>query len=98
MKKTALLTALAAAFTITVANAAAETEMEKCKVVDKDGKNIIKAGKNDCKTSGHSCAGNGKAMDSEAWVMVPKGQCDKVNKGDWSGLDQATKDKLDMAK
>ncbi|MGI4775950.1 MAG: hypothetical protein ACRYE9_03355 [Janthinobacterium lividum] len=30
----------------------------------------------------------------ESWVMVPKGECDKVNKGDYSNVSDEVKEKL----
>jgi uncharacterized membrane protein len=40
---------------------------------------IAKAGKNDCGTSKSSCAATVKTdRDAEAWVLVPKGTCDKI--------------------
>lgn len=94
MKKT-LMTAVAAAITLTVGVASAQ-EMEKCQVV-KDGKGLIKANKADCKSATHNCAGQNAAADAEAWIMVPKGQCEKINKGDMSGVSQEIKDKIEAA-
>ena len=71
-------------------------EMEKCKVVDKDGKGAIKEHKADCKTSHHSCAGNNMAGDADAWISVPKGKCMQINAGDFSGIDAKITDKIDM--
>jgi uncharacterized membrane protein len=49
--------------------------MEKCS-------GIVKAGKNDCGTSKSSCAGTSKVdRDPEAWVLVPKGTCEKLAGG-----------------
>jgi len=54
---------------------AAKGETEKCA-------GIAKAGKNDCGTSKNSCAGTVKVdRDSEAWVYVPKGACEKIAGG-----------------
>jgi uncharacterized membrane protein len=40
---------------------------------------VIKAGKNDCATSKNACHGHVKTdRDSEGWVYVPKGTCDKI--------------------
>jgi uncharacterized membrane protein len=99
MKKSSIFSSVAAAILLTVGIAQAGNEdmanMEKCKVV-KDGKGMIKAGKGACKTATNSCAGNNVAYDPEAWIMVPKGECDKLNKGDMSGVSDEVKDKLDM--
>ncbi len=54
---------------------AAKGDMEKCA-------GIAKAGKNDCGTAKSSCAGTAKVdNDSEAWVLVPKGTCEKIAGG-----------------
>ena len=99
MKKSSIFSGVAAAFLLTVGVAQASSDnmanMEKCKVV-KDGKGMIKAGKGACKTANGSCAGNNAAGDPDAWIMVPKGECDKLNKGDMSGVSDEIKDKLDM--
>ena len=94
-----LATAFAvAALSFTSAQASdAPTGMEKCKVV-KDGKGLIKEHKADCKGASHSCAGQNKAGDAESWIMVPKGQCDKINAGDVSGVEQDITDKIEITK
>jgi len=54
---------------------AAGGDTEKCA-------GIAKAGKNDCGTSKSSCAATIKMdRDTEAWVLVPKGTCDKIAGG-----------------
>jgi uncharacterized membrane protein len=46
--------------------------MEKCY-------GIAKAGKNDCGTAKYSCAGSSTTDgDKTAWMMVPKGTCNKI--------------------
>jgi len=56
-------------------SALAAGDTEKCA-------GIAKAGKNDCGTSTNSCAATVKVdRDSEAWVLVPKGTCDKIAGG-----------------
>jgi uncharacterized membrane protein len=98
MKKSILLAAVAAALTMTAgAVTAADVAMEDCKVV-KDGKNIVKEGKGDCKTAKNSCAGKNKVGDADAWIKVPKGQCEKMNKGDFSGVSADVKAKVEGAK
>lgn len=43
---------------------------------------ISKAGKNDCQTANTSCAGTSKRdKQSDAWIYVPKGTCDRVVEG-----------------
>lgn len=98
MKKAYFLTALTTAIALTASGAFAEDkEMEKCKVV-KDGKGMIKESKADCAGGKASCAGQNKAGDPEAWIYVPKGECTKINAGDFSGVDKGTKDKIEGAK
>ena len=51
---------------------AADKNMEKCY-------GVVKAGQNDCKTANGSCAGSSKVDNSpEAFLVVPKGTCDKI--------------------
>jgi len=76
MKKT-ILAAAALSTMIGLASTGALAEekagMEKCY-------GTVKAGKNDCASTGHnSCAGTSKTDgDKGAWIMVPKGLCDKL--------------------
>jgi|GEM_PF-6989288 len=70
---------------------------EQCKVVDKDGKGLIKAQMADCKAATHSCAGQNTAGDPQSWINVPAGQCAKINQGDFSGVPQTVKDKVEAA-
>ncbi len=86
----ALAAGIAKAEDTAMANAA---EMERCKVV-KEGKGIIKEAMADG-VADIAVAGQNKAGDINAWIMVPKGQCDKVNAGDFSGIDAVTKSKLE---
>jgi uncharacterized membrane protein len=40
---------------------------------------VVKAGKNDCATSKNQCHGHVTVDgDSEAWVYLPKGTCEKI--------------------
>lgn len=46
--------------------------MEKCF-------GVAKAGKNDCAAGKESCAGSSKVDgDKSAWLMLPKGTCDRI--------------------
>ncbi len=65
--------ALAAVSSLVVSNdATAVVNMEKCY-------GIAKAAKNDCQTSTHSCAGTTtKDAQSDAFILVPKGICEKI--------------------
>ena len=59
----------------TGATQAAAADQEKCA-------GIVKAGKNDCGTSVSSCAGTSKKdNDAEAWILVPKGTCERIAGG-----------------
>ncbi len=91
MKKIGIFTAITAALALNAT--AGTTDMEKCKIV-KDGKGLIKAHQADCAATGRSCAGQNKAGDPDAWIMVPKGQCQKINAGDFSELPQKIKNKI----
>ena len=95
-KSKLLATAFAvSALSFTSAQAADAPEgMEKCKAVDSEGKSIILEHQSDCASKSGSCAGHNKAGDPEAWIMVPKGECDKINKGDMSGISDEIKAKL----
>lgn len=61
------------------ATPAVAAEKEKCY-------GVAKAGKNDCATKSSSCAGTSK-MDhqKDAFVVVPKGLCDKLAGGSTEG-------------
>jgi uncharacterized membrane protein len=82
MKKTpAAITAIGSLLTLgaavfaTPVFAADKTDMEKCY-------GVAKAGKNDCQTAASSCAGTSKKdAQSDAWISVPKGTCDKITGG-----------------
>ena len=71
----AIASALAAAVTAAVVlpvAAQAQGNMEKCY-------GISKAGKNDCQTASSSCAGTSKKdAQTDAWLSVPKGACEKI--------------------
>ncbi|WP_162045329.1 BufA1 family periplasmic bufferin-type metallophore [Vibrio taketomensis] len=68
---TAAITGLLAMGTLTAAPAVA-AEKEKCY-------GVSKAGKNDCATKTSSCAGTAKEDgQKDAFVVVPKGLCDKL--------------------
>lgn len=98
MKNSKILAGVATALLLAVGSVNAADDMngmEKCQVV-KDGKGMIKAGKAACKTAAHSCAGENTAGEADAWIMVPKGQCAKINAGDWTDVSEETKTKLDM--
>jgi len=80
MKKTQLVAAaIAALLTTTVSVSACAKKapaMEKCY-------GIVKGGKNDCGTKlGNACAALVKKDKApEAWIFLPKGDCDKIAGG-----------------
>jgi uncharacterized membrane protein len=70
----AIAAALAAALVLPIA-VQAQGNTEKCF-------GIAKAGKNDCQTATSSCAGTSKKdAQSDAWLSVPKGVCEKIAGG-----------------
>jgi uncharacterized membrane protein len=70
----AIATALAAALVLPVA-VQAQDNTEKCL-------GVAKAGKNDCQTATSSCAGTSKKdAQTDVWISVPKGVCDKIAGG-----------------
>ncbi|PKF51372.1 DUF2282 domain-containing protein [Enterovibrio nigricans] len=84
MKKTnfavaaAVTSLLAVGATTLTATPAQAAEKEKCY-------GVVKAGKNDCATSTSSCAGTStKDGQKDAFVVVPKGLCDRLAGGSTS--------------
>ena len=73
MKKTTLLAVTAILATLSTASFAEEAPAkEKCY-------GVAKGGKNDCAWSGGSCAGSAKNdKEASAWILLPKGLCDKL--------------------
>ena len=60
------------------AAAASKGDVEKCY-------GVVKAGKNDCQTATSACAGTAaKDGQSDAWIYLPKGTCDKIVGGSTS--------------
>lgn len=94
MKKATIFTAIATAVTLSSAHAA---PMEKCVILDKNGRGLIKAHKADCASATSSCAGQNKAGDPNAWILVPKGKCKQINEGNYEGLSKKVKDKIEGA-
>lgn len=67
---TGVLTLAGAALTSTAF--AADDSKEQCA-------GIVKAGSNDCATSTNACHGHVTSdANSEAWIYVPKGTCDRI--------------------
>ena len=79
-------------------NSLIKLDLEKCKIIDKNGNNLIKEKKSDCATSKHGCSGRNQHNDPEAWIYVPSGKCEQINNGIIDGLDQNTLDKIDLQK
>lgn len=100
-KSKLLATAFAiAALTFTSAQAKmaadAPTGMEKCKVMNAEGKNMIM--ENMADGVGDSVmAHQNKANEMEAWIYVPKDECAKLNKHDFSTASEEIKAKIDMS-
>jgi len=58
--------------TATTTAFAKKEDMEKCA-------GIVKAGKNDCATKTNACHGHvTNDANSEAWIYVPHGTCDRI--------------------
>jgi len=67
---------------LAVGLAASATEVLAAKGDNEKCAGIVKAGKNDCGTSKNACAGQVKTdNDSEAWIYVPKGLCERIAGG-----------------
>lgn len=98
MKKHAIFAAVTTAITLSMGTASAGVKMEKCYVVDKNGKGLIKEHKADCKSKNNSCAGHNAAGDASAWILVPEGKCAKINAGDFSDVDKEIQEKIEMSK
>ena len=69
--RAAIAAALAAALAVPAAPQA-QCMTEKCY-------GVAKASKNDCQTGASACAGTSKKdAQTDAWIAVPKGACDKI--------------------
>jgi len=84
MYKSVTMSALASVLALGLATSgnalAAKKGFEKCY-------GVAKAGMNDCGTAKHACGGQSKKDgDPKEWVYVPKGTCEKLKKGDFSGM------------
>lgn len=56
----------------TQAAIAADADREQCA-------GVVRAGQNDCATSTNACHSHVETdADSEAWIYVPRGTCDKI--------------------
>jgi uncharacterized membrane protein len=74
--------AVAAAFSLAISTAAQSAPAPMPKYDHEKCYGISKAGKNDCQTKMSSCAGTAKQnAQSDAWVYVPKGTCEKIVNG-----------------
>ncbi|PSW13086.1 DUF2282 domain-containing protein [Photobacterium sanctipauli] len=86
MKKTTNI-ALATAVTglLALAGTAATTSTAVAAEAKEKCYGVAKAGKNDCATKTSSCAGTSKVDgQKDAFIMVPKGMCDRLNGGSTS--------------
>ncbi|MBS0289262.1 MAG: DUF2282 domain-containing protein [Proteobacteria bacterium] len=93
--KNRILFSFSAAIALSMASAQADQGVEKCSIV-KDGKGLIKESKGDCKTMAHSCAGQNPAGEIDAFIIVPAGECVKINKGDFSGVKPKVMEKIEV--
>lgn len=98
MNKSTIITAITAAISLTSVNSLATNDdnMEKC-IINKNGKSLIKEHKADCNSGKSSCAGQNIKGDPTAWIFIPKGECAKINAGDFSGVSQDIKNKIEGA-
>ena len=88
--KSTLITLLAAGAIGTAATAMAGGKMGHGDKVKCYGVNAVN--KNDCQSPGHSCAGqDSKARDPNAFVVVPKGLCEKLAGGSTTPADAGSK-------
>lgn len=104
MSRSDFLTSIIAALALTACSANAADDMngmEKCTVTDDKGHGLIKAHMAECKTESTSCAGQNAAGDPNAWILVPAGECTKIQTaaktGDFSGVSDTIKDKIDIS-
>ncbi len=99
MRKTIIMSAIAVAIasSSSISGASVPDNMEECKVVDKNGKGLIKPHKGACDGGKSSCAGTNLAGDPTAFIIVPKGQCIKINEGDFSDVSADVKDMIEGA-
>lgn len=71
-KKVIIASAVASVLAMSIAQPVQAADQEKCY-------GIVKKGMNDCAAGGHSCAGSAvKNNQGDAFVMMPKGLCDKL--------------------
>lgn len=73
-----------------------DVEMEKC-FIKKGDVGFIKEYKADCESAdSKDCTATNKAGDPTAWILVPKGQCDKINMNNFEGVSEKIKAKIDL--
>lgn len=81
MKKSQLLvsSALAAVFSMPLLLNAQSGPAAKPRFEAEKCYGVAKAGKNDCQTASSSCAGTSRRDgQTDAWLFVPAGLCDKI--------------------
>lgn len=91
MKKFGLLVALFAIFAYFAPPAESKAGMEKCFVTGRDGTSAIKPGSADTDPDVVD-------EDPTPWIWVPMGECNKVNRGDFSGAAASAESKIDVEK
>ena len=102
MKKSNIFMAFVAAVSMSAVVLQADDGTEECKVIDpKTGKGLIKSFKNSCKTTCKTpedrtdCATQAQEGNPNAFIIVPAGQCAKINAGDFSGVSPDIKSMID---
>ena len=84
MNKLTLTSMIVSGFCLVTAEAGHAGDMEKCKIIGKDGEGLIMEHKCDCAVTAteakekYSCAGQNPPNDPDAWIFVPKGVCEKI--------------------
>jgi len=68
-----IVSALAAALSMSAASVAQAQETERCY-------GVAKAGQNDCKSAGHDCKAQSEVDgDPDSFVLLPVGTCKKID-------------------
>jgi uncharacterized membrane protein len=77
--QTLIQSAVAAVLTMGALSVAIAGPAEKPTYSSEKCYGVVKAGKNDCQTAASACAGTSKRdQQSDAWIYVPKGTCEKI--------------------
>lgn len=95
MQKKTITTAFAAAALSFSAYAADSAKTVECKVNNSEGQGVIREGRGDCGGENNSCAGQNKAGDPKAWILVSKEVCDKLNEGKLDEVSAEVRSRID---